>query len=540
MVRFTAKGVGVFAAAMAATALTPVVAHAEPVSTMIGLSALIFNAFGGFVAVGTAASIGGAIVGGAISIGLSFASAALSHRGVGALTSDTQKSGINTSEQRLSTRQSTPPKRIVYGSTFCGGALFFEQVKPPYLYRGYLISDRKINGVTGLYIGNNRVPFSAFTPNTILTPIGQDGLPDYPNRLRVSVRLGDDDQAIDPLLAADFPSLASTFRQRGIATVVVRYHYGSSDDEHRELWGASGQANTLFLVDGVSVHDPRDPTQDRDDESTWSFQNNATLCQTDYLRQSYGGRIDASKIDWDKTAEAADFDDEAVPCNDGTAIKRYTLDGLLLLNQKPYSVLKSMLSANRATVANGGGKVWISSAKPKQPSLCIYDNLLAGALSFRNEKLKRDQINILQTRFVADEREYNLADGPILRREDLITADGEELTGTIDLPWTRDYRRVQRLQKAFLESSRLGKAITAPIDIVALAEAERELINESAVVDSELFSPANATTTINSLAIVGDFTALQVEMSEYDPLIETAWTPSVDESAFTVANLDVS
>lgn len=541
MVRFAAR-VGIGAAVLATTALTPVTAHAEPVSTVIGLTALIASMG---VPTALAGSIGGAIIGGALSVGLSFVSASLSQKGQGPLTSQTQNQGVNTSEQRLSTRQSAPPKRIVYGTTFCGGALFFEQVKPPYLYRGFLVSDRQINGLKAVYIGSNKVTFANPQPNTILTPLAVEGQPNYASRLRVSYRLGTDDQVIDPIIAADFTSVASTFRQRGIATVVVRYHYGSTDDEHRELWGASGQANTFFLVDGVSVYDPRDPTQDVNDESTWKFSNNATLCQTDYLRQLYGGRIDASKIDWDKISEAADFDDEAVPCKDGTAIKRYTLDGLLQLNQKPYDVLKSMLTANRATVASGGGKVWIASAKPKTPSLCVYDDIIAGALQFRNEKLKRDQINILQTRFIADEREYNLTDGPILRNEAYIEEDGEELTGTLDLPWTRDHRRVQRLQKAFQESSRLGNAITLPIDIRALAEAKNELVAESAVVSSDLFSEAmfdapTGTTLINSLAFINDFTALQVEMSEYAPLIETAWTPSADEADFTVADINVS
>jgi len=275
------------AAALSTTSLTP--AKAEPISIFIGLTALLE---------GTAlAGLGGSIVGGILSIGLSFAAAALSHRGTGPL--DFQQ-GSNLSDQQVSTRQSTPPKRIPYGTSFIGGALFFEKVKPPYLYRGYLISARKIKGLSGVFIGTNRLQFASFAPNTILTPLGIVGQPDYPNRLQVSIRHGEDDQAIDPLLAADFTSLDASFRQRGIATVVLRYHYGTDDDEHRSLWGTSGRANTYFLVDGVSVYDPRDPTQDRDDESTWKFSRNATLVQTDYLRQNYGGRINADKIDFDK------------------------------------------------------------------------------------------------------------------------------------------------------------------------------------------------------------------------------------------------
>lgn len=513
------------------------VLKAEPVSTVIGLTSLIASIG---VSTAVAGAIGGAIISGVLSIGLSLAASALSHKGQGPLTSDVQTSSANTAQQRLSTRQGAPTKRIIYGRTFVGGALFFERCKPPYLYRGYLLCARKINGVREIYIGNNKLAFASLDPGSVRTPLGIEGQPDYPTKLRVSVRLGDPDQAIDPLLAADFPDLDPSFRQRGIATVVVRYQLTNNTDTNTALWGASGNANTFFVVDGVSVFDPRDPSQQRDEETTWKFSRNATLCQADYIRATYGGRVSADKIDWDKVSEAADYDDEAVPCADGTFIPRYTMDGMLTLDQKPYDVFKPMLTANRGTLATGNGRIWVASAKPRDPALCIYDDLFMDAVQVRNEKLKRDQINILQTRFIANDRDYTLADGPILKRDDLIATDGEELTGTLDLPWTTDYRRVERLQKAFLDSSRLGKAMTSTIDLRAMAEAQTELIAETAIVSSDLFPAANGLATISNVAFVNDFAALQVNLAETDPDIERDWIPSRDEKPFTVAILDLS
>lgn len=510
------------------------VLKAEPVSVGTAILALV-----GVVGPSTAlAGTVGFLATTALSIGLSFVSAALSHKGQGPITSDLQSQ--TPTEQRLSTRQAAPNKRIIYGRAFVGGALFFEECKPPYLYRGYMLCARKINAVRGVQIGNNRLAFASLDPGQIVSPLGLLEQPDYPSKVQISVRLGDPDQAIDPLLARDFPNLDASFRQRGIATVVVRYELTNNTDTNRALWGASGAANTFFIVDGVSVYDPRDPLQNRDDETTWKFSENATLCQADFIRSSYGGRVDPNKIDWDKIAEAADYDDDPIACADGTFIPRYTVSGLLTLNQKPYDVLKSMLTANRGTVATGNGKIWIASAKPRDPALCIYDDLFMDAVQVRNEKLKRDQINILQTRFVVDDRDYTLADGPILKRDDLIAIDGEQLVGTLDLAWTRDYRRVERLQKAFMDSSRLGKAMTTTIDLRALVEAKQELIAENALVASELFQAANGTATIGNVAFVNDFAALQVSLVETDPDIERDWIASRDEKPFTIAALDLS
>lgn len=502
------------------------------------VAAAIFNTGIG-LSIGASIAVASTIVYGAAVIGLSAVSSALGHKGSGPLTSDLQNSSANTAQQRDSVRQAAPSKRIIYGEAFVGGALFFEQCKPPYLYRGYLLCARKISAVKEVHIGNNTVHFASLTPGQILTPVSVDGEPNYAAHLQVSVRLGDPEQAIDPLLARDFTDLDPSFRQQGIATVVVRYELTNDSDTNTSLWGASGNANTFFVVDGVAIFDPRDPTQSTDDETTWKFSRNATLCQTDYLRSSYGGRINPDKLDWDKITDAANYDDDPVPCKDGTFIPRYTVDGMLTLDQSPYDVLKSMLTANRATVASGGGKIWIASAAPRDPVVCIYDDVLADAVQVRNEKLKRDQINILQTRFIANDRDYTLVDGPVLRRDDLVASDGEELVATLEMPWTTDYRRVERLQKAFLETSRLGKAITLTADIRLLAEATDEMASETAIVSSDLFPSANCSATMTSVAFVNDFAALQFSLAETDDSIETDWNPQNDERDFTVAALDL-
>ncbi|QUS39564.1 hypothetical protein RPMA_12490 [Tardiphaga alba] len=498
-------------------------------------------------AVGTAVLIGA-------SIAVNYAASALMQKsGSGPIATSqyAAETAVNSTAIKYNERQPIPSKRIIYGTAQVGGALFFEEVKPPYLYQGWLICAKKIASFRKMWIGTQEIAFQSLVPNTILTPIAVYGQPNFPGRLKVSLRLGDANQAIDPILAADFPDLDPEFRQRGIATAVVRYHYGADYTEYTELWGQSSRPNPYFLVDGVAVPDPRrpghvlefDPSDDAAvaaAEATWEFSNNATLIQAHYLTQRYGGRIDPRRFDWAKTAVAADWDDGLVWCLDGTYIRRHTIDGVVTLNQSPANIVSGMLSANRGMVLQSAGKVWPSSSIPRQPVVTIHDGLLTGAVDYRAAKPKRDLINRLKVRFVAEDREYQTADGPVLSRDDLKAADGELLDATLDLPFTMDHRRAQRLEKAFLENARLGKQLVVKCDVLLLANCSEELIGNAVTFDSVLFASANGTYLCTDWSFADNFSSINVSLVGYDAAIETDYRAAVDEKPFVLAPLDVS
>ncbi len=533
--------------------------RADPISDIIGLTALISS-----IGVSTAAAsvIGGAIVGTAISIGVNYAISALSRpSGTGPIDatgasssfagSSTQPAALNSQAIKYNERQAIPSKRIIYGSAQVGGALFFEAVKPPYLFQGLLLCARQISGVRKAWIGTNEMAFSTFVPDTILTPVAVTGQPDYPDNLQLSFRLGTATQAIDPILAANFTSLDAEFRQRGTATVVLRYSYGADFNAFTALWGQVQRPNPLLLVDGIAVPDPRNPSHilqfDPSDpvataaaEASWSFSNNAALVQAHYLIQRYGGRIDPRRVDWDKVAKAADWDDGLIACNDGASIKRHTIDGVVTLNQPPSSVLSGMISANRGFVLESAGKVWISSSAPRSPIATIHDGLLTGPVEYRAAKPKRDLLNRVKLRFIAADREYQSVDGPVLARADLKAADGELLDATLDLPFTMDVRRAQRLQKAYMETARLGRQISCRCDVALLADCADELVGNTVVFDSVLFAQANGVYFCTGWGFTDSFSSLELSLLAYDPTIETDWIAAIDEQPFTVAPLDLS
>lgn len=502
----------------------------------------------------------GFAIGIAVSIGVNYlASALLSPRGTGPIgasqAGDAVSASVNNSQAvQVVERQPIPAKRILYGYVKTSGALFFEDVKPPFLYQGLLICDAQITGVQSVWIGTEQIAFSALTPNTILTPIGTTGQPNYPGRLKLSLRLGSPSQVIDPLLHADFTSLDSSFRQQGVATAVLRYQYGTDFTEYTALWGQVARPTPLFLIQGIPVPDPRIPSHilqyDTSDplavqaaQASWSFSNNASLIQAHYLTQRYGGRINPSRIDWSKVAKAADWDDGLVYRNDGTYFKRHTIDGVVTLNQSPTGPLAGMIAANRGFVLESAGRVWVSSSYPRSPIATIYDGLLTGPIEYRAAKPKRDMINRTKVRFIAADREYQEVDGPVLTRLDLKAADGELLDATLDLPFTMDIGnagRVQRLQKAFLANSRLGRQISCTCDVMMLADCSDELVGNSVVFNSVLFAQANGTYFVSDWGFTDNFSSITLSLTEYDPTIETNYAPASDEKPFVLAPLNLT
>ncbi|MCK1669445.1 hypothetical protein [Bradyrhizobium sp. 153] len=666
-----------------------------------------------FAAVGVAASTtAAAIVGAAVLIGASiavnYAVAALTQKskGSGSLGNSADQVGaasINSPAIKYNERQPIPSKRIIYGTAQVGGALFFEQVKAPFLFQGFLICAKQVTAFRKVWIGSQQISFSTLSPDAVLTPLGITGQPNYPERLAVSFRLGSRDQAADLLLQDDelvklsgsngtpigtltrgaglaaafdgvvykpFASCAATtlsttgyigkdwgvgvsrkiayfvftmptdarpvgtlefylegsndnfatvttlahvppatydggeskavqsgidtstayrfhrlrivasnaaagplgivtlaqlvfyelvgavlpyaeFRQRGIATAVLRYHYGIDYNEFTQLWGQVQRPSPYFLVDGVALPDPRqpghildwdpsDPDSVAEAEASWSWSNNAALVQTHYLTQRYGGRINPSRINWDKVARAADWDDGLVACKDGTFIKRHTIDGVVTLNQSPADVMGAMISANRGFVLESAGKMWPSSSVPRSAVAAIRDELLTGAIEYRAAKPKRDMANRVKVRFVAQEREYQTADGPVLDRADLRAADGELLDATLELPFTMDHRRAQRLQKAFLETARLGRQIVCTCDVALLAECADDLIGSAVTFDSVLFAQANGTYLCTEWGFADNFASIALTLIEYDASIETDYLAANDEQPFVLADLTVS
>lgn len=439
---------------------------------------------------------------------------------------------INDPGSRGNIRQAVPPQRFIYGRVQVGGAVFFlDDTKPPKLFLGILLSARKINAVLSAKIGTNTVTFDS--DKKALNEPYRVGSTAY---LRASFRLGTSDQAIDPLLAAEFANLESTFRQRGSATAVFEFTYGTDRTHFEKLWGQTAIPNPFVLVEGSLVYDPRDPTQVLGDESTYKWSDNATLIQADWAMHPDGVGEKAEDADWEKIAASANYDDELVALKAGGFQKRHTINGVVTLDQSPRSVMEALLTANRGALRRSKGKWWIESSAPRDPVATIRDKDLVAGFEYRDRKPVREQYNKVRGRQVSPDRDYQEVDGPILDRSDLQTLDGELLETTIRTPFTDTHQALQRLQKQFLEESRLGKVWSGAVRLRLLGID----VGHAVRIDSDLWPQINGIYKVENWGFVDDFSAITLQLHQYDKTISTDWNAAEDEQDFELPELDVT
>lgn len=430
-------------------------------------------------------------------------------------------------------KQAIPPQRVAFGTVTTSGALFFLADDPPYLYYGLLLAAHKCGPLDSIYLNNHRVFIDANGEATSV-PF-RDGATSY---LKVSYRDGDIDQAIDPILAADFPDLPSTFRQRGHTTAVIRAHYGfgvdrqAKDDDHKRVYGDSGQLTPLFRFKGAFCYDPRDPTHDINDSTTWSWSDNAAICFMRWLTFQWPDTrlLDPAKINWSLVAQAADICDEWEQSSLGDPFRRHTVNGIVQSTDQAFDVIEQMKLAGNSLLVLNGGKIYpVAFDRKRKPKATLHLDMVTGGFEFTNEARLREMANVVKTKFVAPDREWQTVLGPVDRRPALISADGAERERLVDGAFIEGHRRAQRAGSFVLNDSRLGKTLSVPVTEEAHEWVPGDVIT---VWFPKKFEKVNGTYQLRGKIANDKISGYQISLVEYD---ETAadFDPS-DEQAFTI------
>lgn len=494
-------------------------AHAEPITI-----ALFGAAF--------ANTIAGTFVTAAISIGVSLAlsgAASLLLGGGGAQRQEVgeqQQSTVQVASVQIPERAGLLDEREIYGRQVVSGGVFFQQTiadsgstGPDVYVLGFAIANGVIDAIESVIINGIECTVDVSGNPQVAPWYNTAG-----NFLKVSFRSGQDDQAIDPIILARWPTppadflpdntdrltLWPEFRQRGVATVVVEMKFGADAEEHTELWGVGGIPDIKFKVRGRTVYDPRDTNQDPDDPDTWEWSNNATLIQADWLRRDIGFAIASAEIDWDSVRESADIDDEWVVTLDGIE-HRGTINGVVSASEVNDTVLGAMALSNRAVIRRAFGQYTIRSDRPADPVATIHDGLLVGDFTFQNEPDTRSALNTVKAQFLP--ASHSNQSGEIEYQDaTLLAADGQEYSTTLGLRYIDSPAAAQRLSFAAIKENRVGRTLQALLDISVLlapGKPNGQMLQPGDVVRvdfEEDYDALNGLYTVVSLEIGQDYT----------------------------------
>lgn len=370
-------------------------------------------------------------------------------------------------------KQAIPGQRLILGRATTGGALFFYKAKAPYIWYGILLAAHECDGFEKLIVNGHDVYFG--TDGLATSVPFAEGANQY---LKVSFRNGHIDQAIDPLIAEDFPTMPSTFRQRGHASIVIRAHYGfGSDaqakiDDHKRVYGDQGVLQPLVRLRGAKLVDPRLAGVTVGDASTWIWSDNAVLNTVRFLTHQWPSTrlVDPERVEWDQVAAGAEEADRWETSADGTTFRRHTVNGVVQSTDNPFDVIENLKIAMGGDLILDRAKIYpIVRSGNQEPEATLHIGMLRGGIEYVSEPRARETVNIGKSTFVSPDRDYQEVAGPTLRRTDLITADGKPRETSLRGAYVEDHRRMQRLVSAHINETRAGRALVAGCDLEALS-----------------------------------------------------------------------
>jgi hypothetical protein len=316
---------------------------------------------------------------------------------------------------------------VIYGARKVGGSrplIELSAVDSNYLNIIITLCEGEIDSVTQVYI--NDIPW---------TDARFTGL------VQLETYVGTDSQSASAALIADLGGKwTSAHTGSGVAYLYLRLKFDAN------VFG--GLPTITADVRGKKVYDPRSGL------TVWS--NNPALCIRDYLTNiRYGRGLTMSAAEDAAISLAANHCDEVVSVPGDTQV-RYTLDGVIDINQTLFDNIKSMMSACRGSLVYSGGayKLIVDKLWTTTPFAFTEDNITGDWTIVQPGK--RSKFNRVTAGFFNSaanwQPDFGISDSPTYRALD----NALLLESKIDFPFTANIYRAQQLAGLVLKQSRFG------------------------------------------------------------------------------------
>lgn len=315
--------------------------------------------------------------------------------------------------------------------------------------------DTPIDGIEGFYV-NDAGGLTAVTFS------GNDAVGAYAGFMSRYDKLGDVNQTVETNLDVASTKWTSNHRLRGIAYYVWKLTYDTTKYP-------SGHPSPLIVFRGRKLWDPRlDPafggsgTHNVNDESTWTWSQNAALCALDYAKGVQlngtfigGMKCPISGLDLDAWVAAANICDENVALKGGGTEKRYTVNGLVSSLEDKQGVFAALLQAMAAVPVVRNGKLGVVAGAAVTSSTTLSDDELAGPLTLNPSRSFQDKHNTITSVYYDRLSKQGVSDLPVLSDPTFVAADGGiTLEHEIRHRFTDSPATAQRINKILLADER--------------------------------------------------------------------------------------
>lgn len=245
-------------------------------------------------------------------------------------------------------------------------------------------------------------------------------------------------------------------------------------ENNREVF-EDGISDMGFLIRGARVWDPRDTSQDPDDESTWIWSQNAVLCALHYVRFYGAYEVPFSRLPLQWWIAAINVCDENAEFTDAEGVvttePRYTTNGSFTFSTKPIEVLNQLEACFAGKIFRQMGQWYVRvGAWYGNPTHTINQDDVHGNIKIKWHADLRDRANVVRATFTDPDQNYDRTDAPPVVSAGYQAIDNQILEKSISLPFVRSSTTAQRLATIHLEQTRLGE-IELPLKHKGLAAA---------------------------------------------------------------------
>jgi len=417
--------------------VVPVIASAFAVSTAAATAAVVVVGVGASVYASRRAEKKATAAANAAAKALADAKAAIPDQSGYSMQSSNPASDI-----RNTVRSGVFPQNTIYGKAFVGGVIpwwWISGNRKQFHHFAQVLAGHEIEGVEKFYIGSDEVAVDG--NGFVATKKYMRGTKKL---IRFTVFKGDQTALPAELVAASSNKLKTSDCATGIAWVYVRW------EADYDVFGQIGIPEFRFVVKGKKLYDPRN--------GLTQYSDNPALAIRDYLTSNLGLRCLTSEVNESDIIASANICDELVTTPSGGTQKRYTINGALSCENG----LRDNL--NLATFAMSGMVVWVQGQWSVQagayqtPVMTITEDEIIQVENLIAFPQRRDIFNSVTGTYIADNDLYVEKQIPVVKNDDLIAQDGEQIERNINFPLVTDAITAQRLAK--IEIMRERQAVT--------------------------------------------------------------------------------
>lgn len=273
--------------------------------------------------------------------------------------------------------------------------------------------------------------------------------------------------------------MGSTRRYTGLAYVHLRYKLTGNSKKVESPYAGGITTRITIRGKGAALPDPRDPSQDMGDQSTWVWDDDAcrnpALALLFYLLGyringllAVGKGIPANRIDLDSFAVAANICDEEIGKVGGGTEPRYRCDGVWSEGDSPTTVMDMLKATMNADLDDVGGKLRLTIFHDDLADVAAEfdDGDIIDAFEWQSVPPLDQTFNIVQGAYTdgSDVGLYQQVDYP---RQEVSSPDGIDRISTFNLPMVESVGQAQRLAAMRLERQRYGGVFSAEFQATA-------------------------------------------------------------------------